>query len=78
MKPVLLAPPPGPPWPPVKPMTLSTAGSAWITFSTSSNRVAHGLKGGVLRALQPALDAARVLQGEKALGYAANQNDVQG
>ncbi len=42
------------------------------------NRVAHGLKRGVLRALEPALDAAGVLQGEKALGHAANQDDVQG
>ncbi len=42
------------------------------------NGVAHGLKGGVLRALEPTLDATRVLQGEKSLGYAANQDDVQG
>ena len=42
------------------------------------NRVAHGLKGRVLRALEPALEASGVLQGEKALGHAANQDDVQG
>ena len=41
------------------------------------NRVAHGLKGSVLRTLEPALEASSVLQWEKALGYTANQDDVQ-
>ncbi len=41
------------------------------------NGVAHGLKRSVLRALEPTLEAAGVLQGEKSLGHAANQDDVQ-
>ena len=53
----------------------------WISLNHLfhiQNRVTHGLKGRVLSALETALETAGVLQGEKALGHAADQDDVQG
>ena len=65
-----MKPPPARP-PPVKPTTVSTAGSARMMSTSCAQLGLHGLERDALVGAQAAVDLARVLLREEALGNRA-------